>query len=408
MPDSTTFCQTCQDVEVNGFLSLGPQPACHFPENAAEAEKEPLYPLDLGYCPKCSLVQIMKPVDERILFSDGYHHIAGLTNSFRQHVKGLAADLAAFSPPEAGHRFAIEIGSNDGTLLDALGELGFDAMGVDPCGSVSAGGRPVVQDYFGAGLAPQLLAASGPADVVLALNTLAHITNLHDFLGGVRAILGEHGTFVTESHYLPELLDSLQYDFAYHEHSRYYSLTALEAAFQPHGLEIFRVQRIPTHGGSIRVYAGFKGAHEIDASVTDMYAYEATLELTSGTSYSDFATRTRDHRDRFHQMLKELKDSGARIAGASFPARAVTLLNYCALGPDEVDFISEISERKVGRLSPGTHIPIVPQSELCGPQQPQYALLLSWHIADELIPRLRAEGFKGSFIVPLPEPRIIT
>jgi hypothetical protein len=389
------------------FLSLGMQPSCHFPENAAEADSEQVYPLDLGFCPNCSLVQIANPVDERVLFSDDYHHIAGLTNSFRQHVRGLAAELAGTAGQGSRGRRAIEIGSNDGTLLDELGERGFDAMGVDPCGSVSRGGRPVVKDYFGAELARRLLRETGPADVVAALNTLAHVTNLHDFLDGVSTLLSEGGSFVSESHYLPDLLSSLQYDFAYHEHSRYYSLSALDAAFKPHGLEIYRIHRIGTHGGSIRVYAGFSGAHEIDSSVTGLRSYESKLGLTGEAVYNEFAARVESHRDRFRGMLKELAGSGSRVAGASFPARAVTLLNYCSLGPSEIDFISEISQLKIGRLSPGTHIPILPQSQLCGSDQPEYALVLSWHIADELMPRLRAEGFKGKFILPLPEPRIV-
>jgi len=348
----------------------------------------------------------MQPVDERVLFSDGYHHIAGLTNSYRQHVRGLAGELAALHNCRSQRRSAIEIGSNDGSLLDALGEHGFDAVGVDPCGTVSPGGRPVVRDYFSSELARRLLTTTGPADVVLALNTLAHISNLHDFLRGIGSILSDGGSFVSESHYLPELLESLQYDFAYHEHSRYYSLTALDAAFKPHGLEIYRVQRIPTHGGSVRVYAGFEGAHEVHDSVVAIRSYENALGLTSETVYSEFAARVENHRARFRGMLKELSSNGSRIAGASFPARAVTLLNYCSLGPADIDFISEISQLKIGRLSPGTHIPIVRQNELCGPEQPPYALLLSWHIADELISRLRTEGFTGKFIVPLPEPWI--
>jgi len=408
MSDISTPCQTCRDVEVSKFLSLGMQPACDLLANATEVDNEKFYSLELGFCPKCSLVQIVKPVDERVLFSDDYHHIAGLTRSYREHVRGLAGELAALHNLKARRRSAIEIGSNDGTLLDELGECGFDVVGVDPCGTVSRGGRPVITEYFSSDIARRLLSDTGPADVILANNTLAHVSNLHDFLDGIRSLLSDDGIFVSESHYLPELLQSLQYDFAYHEHSRYYSLTALQVAFELHGLEIYRVQRIPTHGGSIRVYAGFYGAHEIHDSVALMRNSEDSLDLTDETVYSEFATRVVNHRDSFRRMLKELTADGSRIAAASFPARAVTLLNYCSLGPDEIAFISEISQLKIGRLSPGSHIPIVHQEELCGPEQPAYALLLSWHIADELISRLRMEGFKGKFIVPLPEPRIIS
>lgn len=413
MSDGTTLCQTCQDVVVSTFLPLGMQPACLFLANATEVENEQAWPLDLGFCPKCSLVQIMAPVDERILFSGDYHHLAGLTGGYRRHLQGLADELAKFHdtrPGSAARRYSvIEIGSNDGSLLDELAKREFDVLGVDPNGAESPGGSPVVKEYFSTEVAARLMATTAkPADVVLALNTFAHITNLHDFLGGVTAILGDDGMFVSESHYLPDLLQTLQYDFAYHEHSRYYSLMALQAAFQMHGLEVFHIERIPTHGGSVRVYAGFIGAHEVRDSVIALREYEDTLDLTDEKTYQDFAARVADHRDRLRGLLAELSADGSRVAAASSPARAVTLLNYCELGPDEIEFISEISPRKIGKLSPGTHIPVVHQDRLCGPEQPEYAVLLSWHIIDELVSRLRAEGFRGKFVVPLPEPQVIS
>ncbi|MEV6648947.1 class I SAM-dependent methyltransferase [Amycolatopsis sp. NPDC051371] len=410
MSDGTTLCQTCGDVAVTKFLSLGLQPACLFPANAAEAETEQAWPLDLGFCPQCSLVQITEPVDERILFAGDYHHIAGLTGGYRRHLQGLADELAKFRDSLDGaprRRSVIEIGSNDGSLLDELAKRDFGVLGVDPNGVETAAGSPVVKEYFSADLATRLLAGHQPADVVLALNTFAHITNLRDFLDGVCTVLNDDGIFVSESHYLPDLLQTLQYDFAYHEHSRYYSLMALQAVFKLHGLEVFHIERIPTHGGSVRVYAGFEGAHEVRDSVSTLRTYEDTLQLTSEATYREFAGRVEEHRDRLRALLAEVKRDGSRVAAASSPARAVTLLNYCSLGPAELDFLSEISPRKIGKLSPGTHIPVVHQDRLCGPDQPEYALLLSWHIIDELASRLRQEGFTGKFLVPLPEPQVL-
>jgi hypothetical protein len=392
-------------------LSLGMQPACVFPANARAAEAEQTWPLELGFCPRCSLVQIMKPVDERILFSGDYHHIAGLTGGYRRHLRGLADELAkirdSFHPNDTRRRSVVEIGSNDGSLLDELAERDFDVLGVDPNGAVSPRKSPVVKEYFSAEIASGLLSSNGPADLVVALNTFAHITHLPDFLDGVCEILAEDGMFVSESHYLPDLLQSLQYDFAYHEHSRYYSLTALDAAFARHGLEVFHIERIPTHGGSVRVYAGYRGAHDVQDSVTALRDHEEILKLTDEATYQDFAGRVAEHRSRLRGLLAELKSDGSRVAAASSPARAITVLNYCSLGPDDIDFISEISPRKIGRLSPGTHIPVVHQEQLCGTDQPEYALLLSWHIADEVISRLREEGFTGRFIAPLPDPQVI-
>jgi SAM-dependent methyltransferase len=398
-----TFCQTCPDVEVSKFLSLGMQPTCLFPANATEAENEQTWPLDLGFCPRCSLVQIMEPVSERILFAGDYHDVIGLMGGYRRHLRDLAELLTVTSHGGS----VVEIGSNHGILLDELATQGFDVLGIDPNAVDSPDGPPVIKEFFGAELATRLLSTTGQADVVVALNTLAHITNLPDFLAGVRTILRPNGMFVSESHYLPDLLGTLQYDFAYHEHSRYYSLTALDAAFARHGLEVFRTERIPTHAGSLRVYAGFAGAHEVHDSVAAVRAYEDILQLTNDTTYRKFAARVEDHRVRLRSLLSELTSKGARIAAATSPARSATLLTYCALGPAELDYVSEVNPRKIGKLTPGAHIPVVDQRRLCGPEQPDYALLLSWHVAEELVPRLRKEGFGGRFIIPLPEPGVL-
>jgi hypothetical protein len=406
--DSRTFCQTCRDVEVREFLSLGEQPSVHFLADQEEAANERVWPLALGFCEQCSLVQVMESVSERILFAgDDYHHMAGLTAGYRKHLQGLADKLAELYDSAPAGRSVVEIGSNDGTLLDELAKRAFDVLGVDPVGAESPGGSPVVRDYFNSTVAAGLRSTRGPADVVLALNTFAHVTDVHDVLDGVTAVLADDGLFVTESHYLPDLIEDLQYDFAYHEHSRYYSLTALDAAFRLHGLEVVRVERIPTHGGSIRVYAGFEGAHEIHESVAEIREYEKGLKLTDSMIYTAFADRVKEHRDSLRGLIKELRSTGARVAAVSAPARAVTLFNYCSLTPDLIHVVSEISPRKIGKLFPGTHIPIISQQELCGDGQPEYALLMSWHIADEVIANLRKAGFRGSLILPFPELKII-
>ncbi len=401
-----TLCQTCGDVEVRKFLSLGLQPSFHFPANQEEADNERLWPLELGFCEQCSLVQVMESVSERILFSGDYHHLAGLTAGYHEHLEGLADTLAGLFDSPAG-RSVVEFGSNDGSLLDKLADRSFDVLGVDPVGAVTAAGSPVVKDYFSSTVGTELAATRGKNDLVVALNVFAHVTNLHDVLTGVTTILKDDGLFVTESHYLVDLLETLQYDFAYHEHSRYYSVTALDEAFRRHGLETVKVERIPTHGGSIRVYAGFAGAHEVDRSVVELRELEDSLKLRDSMIYTRFAERVEQHREKLKELVRFLNNTGARVAAASAPGRAVTMLNYCELGPDDIDVVSEISPRKIGKLFPGRHIPIISQQELAGDNQPEYALLMSWHIADEVITNLRNEGFRGTLIEPLPEPRIL-
>nr|WP_239071412.1 class I SAM-dependent methyltransferase [Amycolatopsis sp. SID8362] len=348
----------------------------------------------------------MESVSERILFSGDYHHLAGLTAGYHEHLQGLADTLAGLFDSTDG-RSVVEFGSNDGSLLDKLAARSFDVLGVDPVGQVTAAGSQVVKDYFSSTVGADLAATRGKTDLVVALNVFAHVTNLHDVLDGVTSLLKDDGLFVTESHYLVDLLETLQYDFAYHEHSRYYSVTALDEAFRRHGLETVKIERIPTHGGSIRVYAGFAGAHEVDQSVIELRELEDSLKLRDSMIYTQFAERVEQHREKLNELVRFLKNSGARVAAASAPGRAVTMLNYCGLGPDDIDVVSEISPRKIGKLFPGTHIPIISQQELAGDNQPEYALLMSWHIADEVITNLRNEGFRGTLIEPLPEPRIL-
>lgn len=331
-----------------------------------------------------------------MLFSGDYHHLDGVTAGYRRHLRELAGLLAAEYPGGS----VVEIGSNHGVLLAELAARGLDVLGVDPNGF---GPAPVVREFFGAESARRL----SPVDIVAAVNTLAYVEDPADFLTGVRAILRGDGVFVSESHYLPELLETLQYDFFYHEHPRYYSLTALEAAFAPHGLEVFRVERIPTRGGSLRVHAGVAGQYEVDGSVAALRESEASLGLTDEGTYRKFAARVAEHRERLRGLLAEVTRDGSRVAAATSPARATTLLTYCGLGPADLEFVSEVNPRKIGRLSPGAHLPVVAQERLCGPDQPEYALLLSWHIADELMSLLRADGFRGRFIVPLPEPAVV-
>ena len=213
--------------------------------------------------------------------------------------------------------------------------------------------------------------------------------------------------FVSESHYLLDLVSELQYDFIYHEHSRYYSLRSLLFLFDQFDMDIFDVERLPTHSGSIRVYACKKGSHPISESVSSLLREEEDFGLSKLDTYAGFESKVVEHRQSLLDLLRGIRAKGQSIVGLTFPARAVTLLNYCQIGPEILDCITELSDIKIGRFSPGTHIRVVDQAVLFGDDQPDYGLLLSWHIQDEIIPKFKELGFKGKFIVPLPTPTII-
>mgnify|MGYP000748244059 CR=1 FL=1 len=289
-------------------------------------------------------------------------------------------------------------------------EAGYRVLGIDPsrAGEVARErGVETLTAYFGLETANEMRRDHGPAKLVTAANVFAHIGNVHDVIKGILAILADDGMFVSESHYLLSLVETLQYDTIYHEHLRYYDLHALKNLLEGHGLEIVRVKRIPTHGGSIRVYAARKGRYPVDASVEERLAHEDAFGLTSGAALRTFRHRVVQSKLDLHSLLAGLKRDGARIYGIGAPSRASTLVNYVGIDDGIVDYVLETSNsHKLNKYLPGTRIPVIDEARLFT-DQPEYALLLSWHIAPELISNLRRKGYTGKFIVPLPEPHIV-
>jgi hypothetical protein len=247
----------------------------------------------------------------------------------------------------------------------------------------------------------------GQAQLVTAANVFAHIGGIHSVVDGIVELLGPRGVFVSESHYLLDLVETLQYDTIYHEHLRHYSLVSLQGLLAGHGLEVFHVKRIPTHGGSIRVYAGRKGERPVQASVAERLAHEDKAGITSGSALRDFRARVVKSKLDLHALLAPIRARGERIYGIGAPSRASTLINYTGLDDGIVEAVMEVSSsHKLNRYIPGTRIPVLDEARLFS-DQPEYALLLSWHIADELAKILRGKGYKGKFIAPLPDPRVI-
>jgi hypothetical protein len=283
-------------------------------------------------------------------------------------------------------------------------------LGIEPsqAGDVARrNGIDTLQSYFGLESARSVRSARGQAQLVTAANVFAHITNVHDVVDGIVELLGPRGVFVSESHYLLDLVETIQYDTIYHEHLRYYSLVSLTRLLQEHGLEVFHVKRIPTHGGSIRVYAARKGERSVMPSVAERIADEARAGLTDGSAFKTFRDRVIGSKVNLHALIAPIKARKQRIYGIGAPSRASTLINYTGLDDGLIDAVMEVSSsHKLNKYIPGTRIPVLDEAKLFE-DQPEYALLLSWHIADELARNLRRKGYSGRFIAPLPEPRII-
>ena len=405
-----TDCQICGGKQLSSVLFVGYIPPVNtMPAVGSVPVEQAAYPLELLRCPSCGHVQIGLEVSAEVLFPYSYPYLSGTTRILRENFAELYHDCRSVMPL-SGSDLVVDIGSNDGSLLINFKEGGHRVLGIEPsqAGEIARKrGVDTLTAYFTAATAASVAAEHGKAKVITAANVFAHIAKPHGVMTALMKLLDESGVFISESHYLLPLVETLQYDTIYHEHLRYYHLGALMRLFAEHGLEVFRVKRIPTHGGSIRVYAARKGQFPIDASVAAALEAESAAGITDGRALADFRKRVVQSKLDLHALLAPLKAAGARIYGIGAPSRASTLINYVGLDVGIVDCVLEAAgSHKIGHYIPGTRIPIQEEAILFT-DQPEYALLLSWHIGDDLIPILRRKGYRGKFIMPLPAPRIV-
>lgn len=402
-------CQICESSDLQSALFVGYLPPVNqmHPIGRRPAE-QPAYPAELLYCPKCQLVQLGLIVDPAVLFPPEYPYTSGTTKILRDNFAELYQDcrrIIDLKPTD----LVVDIGSNDGTLLSNFKNGGHRVQGIEPtlmANLANERGIPTLMKFFGPESAAKVRADAGPAAIVTATNVFAHIEHVHEIVDSLVSMLAPDGVFISESHYLMSLLETLQYDTIYHEHLRYYSLHSLQFLLERHGLEVIHAKRIPTHGGSIRVYAARKGTRPVESSVAAILAEERAAggwpERLAKFKHDVVLSKL-----ALHAMLKDLKAKGARIYGIGAPSRASTLINYVGIDDGIMDCVLEVQgSYKVGKYMPGTVVPVVDEAKLFD-DQPEYAMLLSWHIADELAPKLKAKGYRGRFIVPLPEPRLI-
>jgi hypothetical protein len=402
-------CQSCGSTKLEDHLFLGYMPPVNQMRSiGAVPAEQPSYPTSLLYCPQCELVQLGLTVDPEIIFPPSYPYTSGTTRILRDNFAALYKQtnvLLQLQPQD----LIVDIGSNDGTLLSNFKNGGHRVLGIEPTDTAKIAesrGIPTLNRYFGAESAAEAARKDGKARVITAANCFAHIEDVHAIIDAVLGLLDTRGVFVTESHYLIGLLDRLQYDTIYHEHLRYYSLHSLKYLLEMHELEVFHAVPIPTHGGSIRVYAARKGDYPINPSVAAMLGSEPTGDAMR-KRLSQFRHDVLMTKLGLHALIKDIKQARKRICGISAPSRASTLVAYVGLDDSILDYVCEIKgSLKIGKYMPGTVIPVVDEARMFD-EQPEYALILSWHIADELMPKLRERGYRGEFIVPLPELRIV-
>lgn len=405
-----TDCQACGNATLETILDLGHHPITQaYLTRETLAVPEATYPLMMIRCGACGLCQLSYVVDPKIVFPPDYPYQTGMTKMLIDNFRGLTSLLTDRYKLTAND-LAVDIGSNDGTLLQGFKDRGVRVLGIEPTDVARLAnerGIPTVQNFFNETVARRIAVEHGAAKVITATNVFAHTNNLYDELRGIGALLAPDGVFISESQYLLDIVQKLEVDTIYHEHLRFYALRPMLELFRRAGMCVVDAERIPAAGGSIRVFA-MVGKQSSSPRVAEILAAETASGLDDGSGVRAFAFKARDAKRRLLALLaKCAEDPKTRILGVGSPARANSLLNFVGIDGDLVDYLVErAGSPKIGLYTPGTHLKVEDEARLFA-EQPEYALILSWHIADELVAKLKQLGFRGRCIIPLPEPRII-
>lgn len=410
-PGKLDRCQICGSRDLKLVIDLGHQPLCDSLLKAEMLDQPEIsYPLRLYRCVSCSLTQLDYVVDGSVVYSPEYPYRSGITKELETYQRQFADDIISrfgIAPDS----LCVDIGSNDGTLLTGFKRRGMRALGVEPTNIAkiarSENGIDTIQSFFTEALAKEIVAQHGHAKVVTTTNVFAHMAPLGEVVRGIIALLDKDGMFVTESHYLMDVISGGQYDTVYHEHIRTYSLKSLVTLFEQYGLSVFHVQRADRYGGNIRAYVCRKGAHGTTQSVEALLEEEQAFGLYDDKVYADFAARARESRASLMEFAYKARATGERFVGNSCPGRCSTLLNFCGMNPELMPYLAEQpTSLKLGMYLPGQHIPIVENSILIR-EQPDYVVLLAWHYAKPIAEQLRARGLRSKLIAPLPEFKIL-
>ena len=404
-------CLVCQSPAVEEFLDLGVVPLAnalleHPPARAAD---EARFPLRVGYCGSCHAVQLLHLVPPEQLFSN-YFYESSFSDAFLVHARNYAEHLT--QRLQLGRdSFVVEVASNDGYLLKNFVAAGVPCLGVEPAQNIAAKanarGIPTMVRFFGPETATLVAKERGLADVVLGNNVLAHVPQIVPFLGAAKDLLKPRGLAVFEFPWLRELVRHLEFDTIYHEHVYYLSLTALQNAARLAGLEVHDVQTQPVHGGSLRVFLQWPGARPVTAEVQRILGIEQKEGLAGPDAFRAMGQRVRALRESLRSLLAGYKKSGKRVVAYGASAKGSTLLNYCGIGRETLDYIVDRSTVKQGRFAPGVHLPIHGVEKLLA-DKPDYTLLLAWNFADEVRRQQQAyEAQGGRFVHPVPEPRVL-
>ena len=398
-------CRLCHSENFEVFLKLGTMPLAGNFLKKEDVGKENAYPLDVCFCKNCGSVQVLEMIPRDTFFRD-YRYLSSVTaKSVLEHFKTYASEIKERFLPNGG--FVLEVACNDGILLEPLKNLELNVLGVDPAKNITkiakGKGLDVIDDYFGLDLSKQILEKYDKANVIVGNAVFAHVDDLNDILLGVKNLLKDDGVFIFEVNYMGDMIDELQYDVIYHEHTMYHSVLALKKFLEQYEMKIFDVKHLGIRGGTIRIYSSFKNTHfEVSNNVQSFIDSELQKGYDKLETFKNFAKKCEEHKSEILNLLHDLKKQGKKIIGYGMSGRGNTMLNYWQVSTNIIDYGIDASPERYGRFVPGMHIPIKSPQPII---DIDYVLLLAWIFADDIIEK--EHGFVengGKFIIPFPKP----
>ncbi|HEX3628126.1 MAG TPA: class I SAM-dependent methyltransferase [Verrucomicrobiae bacterium] len=410
--DRRPECFFCASPLTQTFIDLGMSPLCEsYVSREQLNQMEAFYPLHARVCSQCFLVQLEEYVSPEHIFTE-YAYFSSYSDSWVQHAKDYTDMIVARLRLDKPH-FVVELASNDGYLLQHFVRKEIPCLGIEPAANVAKvaveKGVPTQVSFFGRKTAEKMVAEGKQADLVIGNNVLAQVPDVNDFVAGIQVVLKPQGVATLEFPHLVRLMEQNQFDTIYHEHFSYFSLISVEKIFAAHGLALFDVEEIPTHGGSIRIYACHAGDNStpVSARLASLREREIALGLKHMSAYSAFEEQVKATKRNLLEFLIQARRSGKKIAGYGAPGKGNTLLNYCGIRSDFLDFTVDRNPYKHGKFLPGTHIPIFPVEKI-DETKPDYVLILPWNFKDEIIKQMaRIRSWGGQFVVPIPNVHVV-
>lgn len=405
------LCRLCGNPLYHTFIDLGMSPPCEsFVHPSSVNSQESYYPLHAFVCSECFLVQLQEYVSPENIFEE-YAYFSSFSDSWVEHAKRYC-DMAIKRFGLGSQSFVVELASNDGYLLQHMVENGIPVLGVEPAINVAKvaveKGVPTLTDFFCETLAREMVADGKQADLIVGNNVLAQVPNLNDFVAGMKLLLSPTGVITLEFPHIMKLIEENQFDTIYHEHFSYFSLLTIEKLAERHQLAVFDVEELPTHGGSLRVYLSHAdSSRPREARVDTLLEREREVGLDIVETYTAFAEAARQSKRNLLSFLIRLKEMRKSICAYGAPGKGNTLLNYCGIGTDFIDFAVDRNPYKHGRFTPGMHIPIRPVDEI-ERMKPDYVLILPWNLKTEIVSQMKVIGdWGGKFVIPIPDVSII-